>query len=294
MKTNQVMKVTALVAALAVVVLVGAGCPRMAEETKVITLFTTDASQLKADVAEDDIESFVLTVSEITLVPYGGEDDEEEIEEPEAKQAEEDSHVVVFEGSMDIDLKDLSGVSEVLSTAEVPAGVYSQIRLSISDPRLVLASDPETVITDVHLTANNRVFITQQFEIPEGQTSLLMLDFGGLHLVQTGNNGYVLTPQIQAILDIVNADVYADGEVSALDADADTFTLLMAEGELEIDYAAAVIWLPTDVDAATGTEADLADGLLVEVSGLLGTDGVVDATAVYILPEEIVEPPVEE
>lgn len=294
MKKNHLLKGLTWVTALAVVVLVGAGCPRIAQETKVITMFTTDASQLKADVAEDDIASLVLTVSEITLVPYGGEDDEDEIEEPEAKQGEEASHVVVFEGSMDIDLKDLSGVSEVLSSAEVPAGVYSQIRLSISDPRLVLASDPETVITDVHLTANNRVFITQRFEIPEGQTSLLMLDFGGLHLVQTGNNGYVLTPQIQAVLDIVNADVYADGEVSALDADADTFTLLMAEGELEIDYAAAVIWLPTDIDAATGTEADLADGLLVEVSGLLGTDGVVDATAVYILPEEIVEPPVEE
>lgn len=258
---------------------IGTGCPRIngSGKAKVTTVFTTDSGSFKnvllkalstekAVVSVDDIFSLTVTIDEISL------------------DQEDETKVVVFTGPVDVNLLDLTAVSEALSTAEVPAGTYTKIRLAISNPRLVLNSDPNTEITNVKLTANGQLFIDQTFTLEDGEETLLLLDFGGIHLVLNGNGRYVLTPQLQADLTLTSAEVMASGEIADLDMDADTFTLVLVDGELVIDYSAALIFLDTDTDTATGTEADLADGLMVEVTGLLQVDGSVVADSVRILP----------
>lgn len=258
---------------------IGTGCPRnnSSGKAKVTTVFTTDSGSFKnvllkalstekAVVSVDDIFSLTVTIDEISL------------------DQEDETKVVVFTGPVDVNLLDLTAVSEALSTAEVPAGTYTKIRLAISNPRLVLNSDTSTEITDVKLTANGQLFIDQTFTLEDGEEVLLLLDFGGIHLVLNGNGRYVLTPQLQADLTLTSAEVMTSGEIADLDMDADTFTLVLVDGELVIDYSAALIFLDTDTDTATGTEADLADGLMVEVTGLLQVDGSVVADSVRILP----------
>src|SRR5690606_26212105 len=114
--------------------------------------------------------------------------------------------VNVFTGNLEIDLLNLTDISEILSETEIPAGTYTKVRIHIANPRLVLASDPDTVITDVHLTANNRLFVSQTFEIPEEQTSLIVMDLGSIALRAQGNGGFVLTPQLRVDISITNAE----------------------------------------------------------------------------------------
>ncbi|MCC6490715.1 MAG: DUF4382 domain-containing protein [Candidatus Hydrogenedentes bacterium] len=272
----------------ALVLCLNTGCPRPASgKATLTTLFTADSDSLKntlikalmnekAVVASEDIYSLTVTLTEVALdrVGVAGDDEEETLKE----------QVVIFQGELELDLLNLTGLSEVLSSTEVPAGTYTKIRLEISNPRLVLNDDPDTEITNVQLTANGHLFIGKTFTLEDGEESLLVLDFGGIHLVRTGNGRYVLTPQLQADLTITSAEAQASGEIADLDLDADTFTLLLTDGSLAVDYSAAVIFLETDTDTPTGTEANLADGLTVEVVGLLQLDGSVVADSVRILP----------
>jgi hypothetical protein len=286
----------ALLCCLAFIVAAGTGCPRWLSDgsAKVTTVFTTDSNALKtalvkalvdekAVVDVNDIESLTVSLDGITLDREGEEDDGDEGDEvPE--DTSEKAKVEIYGGTQDINLMDLMDLTEVLSSVEVSAGTYTKIRLQISDPRLVLTSDPETVITDVHLTANDNLFIGKTFTLEDGEQSILLLDFGGIHLTTSGNGSYVLTPQLQADLTLLTAPATSTGEIADLKMDADTFTLLLADGELVVDYSTAQIFLDTDTDTATGTEAYLADGLMVDVSGELQVDGSVIADSVRILP----------
>ena len=163
------------------------GCPQPDPEgqTSAITLFTVGESTKQGggpvDLAE--IQSLELTITEISL-DYAGN-----ASEGEADEEFEGSKITVFSGALEVDLLNLIDVSEIISEAEIPAGTYTKIRISIANPRLVLVSDPETVITDVHLTANNRLFVSETFELPEGQSSLIVLDLGGIALRQQGQGG---------------------------------------------------------------------------------------------------------
>ena len=103
-------------------------------------------------VVEDDDEGFEGESEEEPARGEGGE---------EAEDDDDLTHIVVFSGSMDIDILELTlmDVTELISEVSLPAGEYKGIRLSVENPRLVFKSDPATIIEDVHLTANGRLFI---------------------------------------------------------------------------------------------------------------------------------------
>ncbi|NUM54521.1 MAG: hypothetical protein HUU46_12820 [Candidatus Hydrogenedentes bacterium] len=171
----------------------------------------------------------------------------------------------------------------MFSTTDIPAGVYHRITLNIENPRLRLVSDPETEITDVHLTANGRLFVNTTFEIPEGGNSLIELMFNGVHLVRLGNGGYVLTPQLDASVTVSAADVTANGTIASVDDAADSLVLTLADGDVTVLYGGAAIFLPADTDTPTGTEADLLPGASVEVVGTIDLDGVITASEIHVL-----------
>ncbi len=256
------------------------GCPRPLGPTRIVAALTSDGNMAKtlveqvlagsdkADVPLEAIASLTVTVTEINMDGPGGEG--------------EDAKVTVFEGSTDVDLLDLQGVSEIISEAEVPPGTYTKIRLNIDNPRLVLIAEPEVELTDIQLTANGRLFVSQSFEIPEGQTSLIILDFGGVKLVQQGNGGFTLTPQLQVALTVTDADVVANGSVVSVDAEDQSMVIAVGDGTILIDLSQASIYLPEDTDTPTGSIASLSIGLNVEIEGLLNVDGSVQAAVVRI------------
>jgi hypothetical protein len=264
-------------------------------------------------VAAEEIYSLTVTVTEITLQPedndegegegdddhqgdddHDGDDDQDgdddsigdddsDHETDSVNGAKSDDHgVVVFTGAIDVDLLSLGDVSMILTTAGIPAGVYEKIRISITDPRLVLISDPGTVFTDIHLTANGHLFVGGEFEIPDGN-SLIELTFAGIHLVRTGHGSYVLTPQLRADVFIGSADVTLAGTIASVDTATQSMVVTLAEGDVTVLYGSAAIFLPGDTDTPTGSEADLVTGASVEIEGTVDLDGVVTATTIHIL-----------
>ena len=210
-----------------------------------------------------------------------GEGECEECEE--CACGDDTQRIVVFTGEKDVDLRDLSGISEVISTAELPAGAYCKIRLSIENPRLALADDPETVLTNVQLTANGRLFVSGGFELPEGDSSLVLLDFESFHLVQAGNSGkYVLTPQLRATIQVQSAAAQATGAIAAVDTETSMLTINVADSDamIDVDFSAAAIVL---ADSTPGTAADLVVDANVQVSGTLSVSGVITADTITLI-----------
>jgi len=280
---------------LAYIVVLFTGCSgggsSSTDDTSVTVLLAVDSAAAKPvqdgyvaaakDVEIDEIESLTLTITEVSL-DYAGEYESEG--EGEGEDDDFDgSKLVVFSDEMEVDLLDLTTISGMISSANVPAGVYTKVRLSVSDPRLVLESDLDDVITDIHLTANGRLFVSETFEVLEGLHNLVILVFEDIHLVETGNGGYVLTPQLRAEVNVESADVIVSGTIVAVDTETGILTLLQGETEREVDYSAASIFLPTDTDIANGTEAHLVEGTEVTVVGTLWVDGLVTAEVIDIL-----------
>jgi hypothetical protein len=138
----------------------------------------------------EDIESLLIDVDRITLHLSSDEDSLEGI--------------VVFDAAEqttvdnEVDLVDLSTLSEIVSSASVPEGDYHQVRMEINNPRLRLVDDPAGEYrTDVKRTANGRLFAQVDLAILPGETLDLNLVLNDLHLVEQGHGGFVLTPQLR-------------------------------------------------------------------------------------------------
>lgn len=235
------------------------------------------------DIDLEQIAALVVTLTEISLDRSGNPEPEGE---GSAGANDNDSKVIVFSGAVDIDLRDLTGISELITTADIPAGTYTKIRLSIENPRMTLVAEPEVIITDIQTTANGRLFVSSSFEVPEGQDSLILLDFQGLHLVGTGGGKFVWTPQLRAEISVEPADVRIQALISSVDSTADTMMVLPGSGSelVLVRYAGATIYLPADTDTPTGTEAGLVANAQVIIEGELTVTGEVHAEVIWILP----------
>jgi hypothetical protein len=247
------------------------GCPPTEEPgtAQVTTLIqVSSAKQGNSDVPMSDIESFIVTVTEIEMVSV-------------ASVASEESEVL-FTGEVDVDLRDLTDLAAVVSNEEIPAGDYTQTRISIENPRLVLVDEPDVVRTDIQLTANGRLFVTERVTIPEGN-NLIVLDFADLKLVQQGNGSFTLTPQLDVDVSVTSADVVVSGTIASVDLDNESLVLTLPSGEVDVALGEADIFIGLEAELPEGLLTDLAVGLEVEIHGVLFLDGSIAADAVYIL-----------
>lgn len=284
------------------------------------------------DVPTDDVESLVLTITKIVLHrSNGGSDDddseEEGEEEPETVVAREEgdddipdadtngNRVIVFDDpvGIDVDVKQLDQVSEILSTAIIPAGKYTKIVIYYENPRLYLAADPETEITDIQVTANGRMFISQNFTIEEGEATLIILDFGGIQLTYNpGADRYVLTPQLRVVISLEPAEVEFEGVITTITPETmmiavdngqsvrdvvvteeTSITRELPETSIVLNAADGGVTasLSAGVNAArSATEAitfdDLMVGDVVEVEGEAQVDGTIIADEIEVQHED--------
>lgn len=283
MKFSNVNQRLHLTVALCAMAVFATGCPLLSQlgggKADVVILLANGAEKM-GPVANDDIESFVVTVTEISL---DGPSDDAKGDDSE-DDSDDTNRTVVFEGELEVDLKNLENVSEVLSTAEIPAGKYTKIRMCVENPVLTLvgASEPET---NVRFTANGKVFVSEQFTLQGGSQQLIILSFNGIHLVEQGNGAFILTPQLRADIETTSAEAMAEGQVTALETEFDSFTLDFGmDGSIDVVYTGnTLIFLPTDTDTPTGTESDLANGQTVEVTGTLLVNGSLDPAVIRII-----------
>ncbi len=259
---------------------VGLGCPsdtrKEPEPGKVTLLFTADHSpevDKTSEVGEVDLSEILslrVTLNEVVLI-----------------SSSDGTEIGVFAGAVDVDLMDLIGISELIATADVPEGLYSEVELLISDPRLVLAEAPGLVITDVLLPEDGRLSVSVDLDIVSGGEQLLVLNLGGINLFDLGDGGFSLTPDFQVHLDQDIATTRTIGIIDDLNSELGAFELIHDEAELVVDYTAATIFLPTDYDQPTGIEQDLEEHARAFVSGTLDASGTLTAELIVIMEYEV-------
>ena len=205
-------------------------------------------------------------------------------------------HFTVFEGMQDFDVVDPSGLSEILSSADIPSGRYCKIRLYVEDPRLLLVEDepfdPEDppYRTNVQLTANGRLFIGRHFVLEPGGETLIEIIFEGLHLVEPGTSGkYVLTPQMRAEVDVIAADIQQAVTFVSVDCETDTLVVETEEMlELTVLLSEATTIKDSNETALTCVDLEaLAVGDPMEITGLLTLGGMVEAETVVVIVDPI-------
>jgi plastocyanin len=230
------------------------------------------------------------------------EEEDEEESDRRRDDDEEDEHenedddttpIVVFTGSLDIDVVDLTlqDLTELISEVVLPSGEYKGIRLTIENPRLVLKSDPDTVITDVHLTAGGRLFIKYEFTLAELEEILVTVHFGGIHLIQTGSGKYVLTPHLTVSTDDDEPDepvkTHFEGVISSI---ADDYSSMVVAIETRFSSIEVILTPETDIFEYPSetwlTPEDLAVDQEVKVFGFANDDSTVTAYKVKVFVDE--------
>jgi Domain of unknown function (DUF4382) len=137
---------------------------------------------LLTDKPSDDMSEINLDVTEAILIGDSGQH-------------------TLFTGSKRINLLDLTNYSEPISFGEVPAGVYTKLRLRIDNLELVLKETGEKIYP--RLPANGKVDLLDPggFPVFPGRTMLLEIDMDAnksIHIVSAGNRGqYQFRPVVK-------------------------------------------------------------------------------------------------
>lgn len=112
------------------------------------------------------------------------------------------------------DLKKLVTAQDVLGTGTLTAGHYTQIRLTVSSATVYFggtssaACAPEVTITGTTETSTHSevtipsgtLKLIQEFDVPAGGATTILLDFDGDKSVnQTGNGAYKMSPVIKVV-----------------------------------------------------------------------------------------------
>ena len=214
---------------------------------------------LLTDMPTDDLDEINLDVVEATLI--GGEG-----QQTLFSDAEDPIH---------IDLLPLENFSQPIAFEDVPADVYTKLRLRIDNLTLVeyVQDGPDNEYRPA-LPANGKVDLLHPdgFEVLPGRTLIVELDMDAnksIHVVQTGNSKYRMRPVV--FVEFSNTE--APDKLTRIDG---TITEV-------VDSAAGRFVLCSSADADTCIDVSLttdgcvfdADGIPTEPTGLEVNDEVV-------------------
>lgn len=209
-----------------------------------------------------NLDSAVVTVRRIDLVPEDGNDGEDTGSE------DDDSDIVRFPvEERPIDLLQLqNGVTTTLADVDVPAGAYAQIRLVLGEENYVVAGGERQ---DLQVPSGEqsgiKILLPDGVDVEnDGDRIDLTLDFD-VHdsFVLRGNGRYLFKPTVRVQEVRVNGDamemVSVEGAVTALDIET---------GRLVVEGVAFQTTGRTEYDDI-GSLADLDVGDFVEVDGFI-------------------------
>ena len=102
-----------------------------------------------------------------------------------------------------VDLIELEGQTMLLSTNELEVGTYTQLRVFLmGEASITIEGEEEPEITEnliIPSSAQTGIKLTHPFEIIEGQTTELTLDFDAQESIFINGNGYMMQPTIKVI-----------------------------------------------------------------------------------------------
>jgi hypothetical protein len=198
---------------------------------------------------------------------------EEEGEGVEAHRAVDDGEGVwepidIIEDNNPFDLTELEGgLQQILAMAEVPAGKYTQIRMNIAMVEVTYLKNGDTEETTVEATIpSGKLKFVRPFEVVEGETTTLLLDFiADKSVVITGASQ---SPQPKVIFKpVVKLSIEqggkphqltsVEGTISDVDTEESTVSII-PEGGTEEDTIVLKVNPQTEI-TLDGEEATLED-----------------------------------
>lgn len=210
----------------------------------------TWASVFLQDAPAADLDTFVMTITQVTLVASDG------------------SQVVLFSGSMTEDLLDLVMIQELIGSSSIPPGTYSGLLLDVASISATANGVAQT-ISGISLPATLEVQFEEPVDFAAGTTTSISLDFDVEDSVEDGGgNVIVVSPVIFAELESEDIDL-DEFEGTVQSVGDGSFTVQTPGGLLTVQWAGA---------------SQLAPGMLVEVEGGV-SNGVVVATEVEVEDE---------
>jgi len=167
---------------LSLVVLLVGGCAPTAAATGIVEVRVTDAPR------SDNVTSIMVTVSEVAIHRAAAEQMQQQGEE----QGGGEWIPVEITGANPFDLLQIKGIEEVLGTKSIAAGKYTQIRMNVNKVEVSLGeNEPE----EATLPSGELKFV-RPFEVIEGQTTVLLLDFDAENSVTVTGVGKVIVKPV--------------------------------------------------------------------------------------------------
>jgi len=109
------------------------------------------------------------------------------------------------------DLKQLRNAQDVLGTGPLPAGHYTQVRLTVTSAVLYFDNPATSGPCATSITAPagrsasidippGKIILNREFDISTGNAAIMLLDFDGdKSISQTGNDSYKMSPVITVV-----------------------------------------------------------------------------------------------
>ena len=250
---------------------------------------TGTVALLLTDMPTDDLDEINLKVVEATLI--GGEGQQ-----------------TLFSNAgepIEIDLLKLENFSRPIAFEDVPADVYTKLRLRISDMTLVkYVEGEENEIYTPPLPANGKIDLLHRggFEVLPGRTLVVELDMPAdmaIHVVQTGNSQSDKDPyRVRPVVFVEFSNTEAPDKLTRfegvideiIDTEAGSFVLCSSDdADTCIDVSLTTDGCVYDAEGVPTAPTALAEGQEVVVIGRYsrsGGDIVLDAIVVEQGPAE--------
>jgi len=230
-----------------------------------------------------EVTSIMVQVSEVVIHKAVAEQEQESEQEEEQQQEQEQEQEqeqqqqeelgewipIQITGPNPFDLLQIRGLEEVLATDEVEAGKYTQIRMTIDSIQVILGDgDPQEATVP-----SGKLKFVRPFNVEEGETTVLLLDFDAdKSVVVTGSGKVMVKPVVKLIVQQGKPHELAsiEGVISGVNIEASTITITPA------DETGAVV---LDVTDETNITLDGFDASLSDLAALVGQEN--SATVTY-------------
>jgi len=95
------------------------------------------------------------------------------------------------------ELLDLDGVTELLASYIVEAGIYTQIRLDVATVQIWITGDETPHEARV---PSDKIKLVRSFQVTDGGETEITVDINGAQSVQTGNGEYIFRPVVKLLI----------------------------------------------------------------------------------------------
>jgi len=182
-----------------------------------LKVYVTDAPP------REEVTSIMVTVSEIQVHKAAAEQEKEQQQSGTDNQTQEQEQqqtqlgeggwltIKLSDNVITFDLLEIKGVERFVGTSEVEEGKYTQVRLVIDKVQVKLGNGD---LQDATLPSNE-LKIVHPFDIIEGETTVLVIDFEADKMVTvTGANKIIVKPVVKLTVRQEKSGGQKDGEES--------------------------------------------------------------------------------